>query len=58
MVPVPVSPDATPAGALDTDRLTVKVSSDSTTPSSVVDTVKVCVSWAVPAKSMPAVFRV
>ena len=48
----------TPSGALDRVRLTVKVSSFSTTASSVVATVKVFVSFFVPAKVIAAVFAV
>ena len=58
MVPVPVSVEVTPEGALDTDRLTVKVSSYSTTASSLVDTVKLLVSPFVPLKLSAEVFGV
>ena len=58
IVPVPVSLSVTPGGALDTLKLTVNVSSDSTTPSFVVATVKVWVSLAVPVKAIAAVLAV
>ena len=58
MVPVAVSVAVTVSDAPDTARLTVNVSSSSFSLSSVVATVKVCVSSAVPAKLMPAVFSV
>ena len=50
IVPVPVSVEVTPLGALETVRPTVKVSSPSNTASAVVETVNVCVSPALPAK--------
>ena len=60
MVPVAESPavTVTPLGVPDTPRLTLKVSSFSTTASSVVATVKVCVSPDLPIKAMAAVFSV
>ena len=58
MVPVAGSPAVTPEGAFDTLRLTAKVSSVSTTASSMVATVKVCSSPAVPLKLSAAVFSV
>ena len=56
MVPAPVSLAVTPLGASDTLSPTVKVSGCSNTSSSVVETVKVCVSLAVPVKVSAAVF--
>ena len=58
IVPVAVSVDTTFSEVPDTVRLTANVSSDSTSVSSVVATVKVCVSPAVPAKVSAAVFSV
>ena len=58
IVPVAVSVAVTVTEAPDTLRPTVNVSSDSTSVSSVVAAVKVCVSPAVPAKLIPAVFSV
>ena len=58
IVPVPVSVDVTPAGASETLKPTVKVSSPSSTASSFVATVSVFVSPAVPVKLIPAVFAV
>ena len=58
IVPVPVSVAVTGAVVPDTDRLTVNVSLLSTTASSVVATLKVCVSPAVPVKVSTAVFAV
>ena len=56
IVPVPVSVAVTGAVVPDTDRPTVKVSSLSTTASSFVATVNVCVSDAAPANVSAAVF--
>ena len=58
IVPVAVSVAVTVAVAPDTARLTVKVSSGSTAVSSVVVTVKLWVSPAVPAKVSAVVFSV
>ena len=58
IVPVAVSVAVTVAEVPETARLTVNVSSGSTAPSSVVATVKVFASPAVPAKLIPAVFSV
>ena len=58
MVTTAASPNVTPLGPPDTLRLTVKVSSSSTTASSMVSTVKVCSSPAVPVKLSAAVFAV
>ena len=58
IVPVAVSVAVTVSGAPETARFTVNVSSASTTESSVVVTVKVFDSPAVPAKLIPAVFSV
>ena len=58
MVPVAGSPTVTSGAASDTARLTVKVSLSSTASSSMVDTVKLCVSPAVPAKVSAEVFSV
>ena len=58
MVPVAVSVAVTDADVPVTARLTVKVSAASTTASWVVETVKLCVSPAVPAKVSEAVFSV
>ena len=58
IVPVPVSVAVTPDGALETARLTVKVSSPSTTASSVVDTVNFLVSFAVPLNESAVVLAV
>ena len=58
IVPVPVSVDVMPEGASDTVRPTVKVSLPSTTASSVVDTVNVSVSLAVPVKLSAVVLAV
>ena len=58
IVPVAGLPAVTPAGASDRLRPTVKVSSASTTASSVVATAKVCVSPAAPVKVSAAVFSV
>ena len=58
IVPVAVSVAVTVSCAPETVRFTVNVSSDSASLSSVVATVKVCVSPTVPAKVMPAVFSV
>ena len=57
-VPVASSVSVTdvPAGASEAVRPTVKVSSASSTSSSVVDTVKLCVSPLVPVKVRAAVF--
>ena len=57
-VPVPLSVDVTPDGAPETARLTVNVSSLSTTASSVVDTVNVFVSFAVPLNESPVALAV
>ena len=56
IVPVAVPVAVTVAEVPDTLRATVKVSSDSSSLSSLVATVKVCVSPAVPAKLIPAMF--
>ena len=58
IVPVAGLPAVTPAGASDRLRLTVKVSSVSPAASSVVSTVKVCVSPAAPVKVSADVFSV
>ena len=58
MVPVPVSVAVTVAEVPETARLTVKVSFGSASLSSVVATVNVCVSPAVPAKLSAAAFSV
>ena len=58
IVPVAVSVCVTGTEVPETFRFTVNVSSGSTAPSSVVATVKVCVSPAVPAKVRAAVFSV
>ena len=58
MVPVAVSVAVTVWVVPDTARLTAKVSSFSSSVSSVVDTVRVFVSPAEPAKDMAAVFSV
>ena len=58
IVPVAVSVAVTVAEVSVTARLTVKVSWCSFVVSSVVDTVKLCVSPAVPAKVRAAVFSV
>ena len=58
IVPVPVSVAVTLAVVSDTARPTVNVSSGSTAVSSLVATVNVCVSPAVPAKLRPAAFSV
>ena len=58
IVPVAVPVAVTVPAAPETLILTVKVSSASTAASSVVATVKVSVSPAVPAKLTPAVFSV
>ena len=58
IVPVAVSVAATGSCAVETVRPTVKVSSASESVSSVVATVNVCVSPAVPAKVSAAVFSV
>ena len=58
IVPRPVSVAVTLACVPDTVRPTVKVSSASESVSSVVATVKVCVSPFVPAKLSAAVFSV
>ena len=58
IVPVAVSVAVTVSSVPETDSPTVNVSADSTSVSSVVSTVKVCVSPAVPAKLMPVVFSV
>ena len=58
IVPVAVSVAVTPAVVSDTARLTVKVSAASTTASSVVATVKLCVSPAVPVNVSAVVFSV
>ena len=57
IVPVAV-PAATVADVPETLRLTVKVSSVSLSASSIVATMKVCVSPSVPAKVMAVVFSV
>ena len=56
MVPVPVSVAVTLSDVPETVRPTVKVSSASSTASSVVETVKVWVSLAVPVKVNAFVF--
>ena len=58
IVPVPVSVAVTVTVVPDTVKPTVNVSSPSTRASSVVATVKVCVSPAAPAKVSAAVFSV
>ena len=58
MVPVAVSAAVTATVVPDTVKPTVNVSSSSARTSSVVATVKVCVSPAVPAKARCAVFSV
>ena len=58
IVPVAVSVASTVAEVSDTARLTVKVSSGSSAVSSVVETVNVCVSPALPAKVSAEVFSV
>ena len=58
MVPVPVSVAVTVTVVPDTVRPSVNVSSPSAKASSIVATVKVCVSPAVPAKVRAAVFSV
>ena len=58
IVPVAVSVAVIDCEVSETVRLTVNVSSASTTASSVVATVKVCVSFAVPAKVSGVVFAV
>ena len=58
IVPVPVSVAVTVSVVPDTARLTVNVSSLSTTASSVVATLNVFVSPAVPVKVSAAVFSV
>jgi len=58
IVPVPVSVAVTVSVVPDTVRPTVNVSSPSTRASSVVATVNVSVSPAVPAKARAAVFSV
>ena len=58
MVPVAVSVAATTADVLETLRLTVKVSFGSTSVSSVVETVNVFCSPAVPANVSAEVFSV
>ena len=58
MVPVAGPPTVTSGPASDTVRLTVNVSFGSTSVSSVVATVKLCVSPAVPAKVSAEVFSV
>ena len=57
IVPVAVSVAVT-VSFPETARLTVKVSSSSTTSSAMVDTVKLCCSPASPAKLIAAVFAV
>ena len=57
-VPVAVSVAVTGNDVPETFRLTVKVSSASRSASSAVATVKVCVSFFVPAKVSAAVFSV
>ena len=56
IVPVAVDVAVTRAEVPDTLSATVNVSSDSSALSSIVATVKLCVSPAVPAKLIPAVF--
>ena len=58
IVPVAVSVAVTVAVVPDTARLTVNVSFDSTVESSVVATVKLCVSPAVPLNVSAVVFSV
>ena len=58
IVPVAMSLTLTVSVVPDTDRLTVKVSSASTTASSLVATANVCVSPALPANVSAAVFSV
>ena len=58
IVPVAVSVCVTVSEVPETVRLTVNVSSGSWSVSSVVVTVKLCVSPAVPAKVSPVVFSV
>ena len=58
IVPVAVSVAVTSAVVPDTLKLTVNVSSGSWSSSSVVATVNVCVSPAVPVKLSPDVFSV
>ena len=58
IVPVAMSVALTVSSVPETARLIVKVSSGSLAASSVVATVKVCVSPAVPAKLSAAVFSV
>ena len=58
IVPVAVSVAVTVTDVSETVRPTVKVSAVSATASSVVATVKVCVSPRVPAKASPDVFSV
>ena len=58
MAPAAVSVAVTPDGASDTLRVTVKVSLPSTASSSMVETVNVCSSPAVPVKLRAAVFAV
>ena len=58
MAPVAGPPTTTPAEASDTLRLTVNVSSLSTTASSTVSTVRACRSPAVPVKRNGEVFGV
>ena len=58
MIPVAVSVAVTVAVVPETVRLTVNVSFGSTAASSVVATVKVRVSPAIPAKASPLVFPV
>ena len=58
IVPVAVSVDVTVAEVPETDRLTVKVSASSSAVSSVVATVKLCVSPAVPVNVSADVFSV
>ena len=56
IVPVAVDVAVTRAEFPDTLSATVNVSSDSSALSSIVATVKLCLSPAVPAKLIPAVF--
>ena len=58
IVPVDLSVAVTVVSVPETSRPTVNVSSSSTSPSSVVATVKVCVSPLLPTKVMAAVFSV
>ena len=58
MVPVAVSVAVTVREGPVTARLTMKVSSFSSSASSIVDTVRVFVSPSVPVKEMAAVFSV